>query len=159
MGDSHQDESWMRYAIDLAKRCPPSDSAFNVGAVVVANNTIVAQGYSRQFGPLDHAEEVALRQWRETEGDPVDLSEASIYSTLEPCGYRASRPTPCARHIIDSGLRRVVYAQDEPDTFVSAPSGADQLRRARINIIYLAKLADAAWELNGHLMLVCRICH
>jgi len=30
------DEGWMRLAIDLAWPCPPSDTAYSVGAVVAA---------------------------------------------------------------------------------------------------------------------------
>ncbi|QSB06377.1 deaminase [Natronoglycomyces albus] len=162
------DERWMRHAIELARHCPPSPDAFSVGAVVVVENEVVAQGYSRQDNPHDHAEEVALRALRlapgremTTQDDHIgggDLTDATIYSTMEPCGERASRPIPCAQLIIQSGLTRVVYAVGEPTTFVAAPRGAQLLREAGLTVVYLPELAKAAREVSRPIMLVCRIC-
>jgi pyrimidine deaminase RibD-like protein len=52
---------WMRAAIDLSRRCPPSTTAFSVGAIIVsADGEEIASGYSRQSDPHDHAEQAAL---------------------------------------------------------------------------------------------------
>jgi diaminohydroxyphosphoribosylaminopyrimidine deaminase / 5-amino-6-(5-phosphoribosylamino)uracil reductase len=52
---------WLRRAIELSRRCPPSRSAFAVGAVIVAGDgSVLATGYSREGSPHDHAEEAAL---------------------------------------------------------------------------------------------------
>ena len=88
------DRAWLAQTIDLSRRCPPSPSAFCVGAVVVAaDGTVMATGYSRETGPHAHAEEAALAKI-----GPADprLTGATLYSSLEPCRVRASRPT-CAR--------------------------------------------------------------
>nr|MDT0666752.1 dCMP deaminase [Micromonospora sp. DSM 115978] len=58
------DLQWLELAVELGRRCPPSTTAFAVGAVVVdfAGGTLLGQGFSRASDPHDHAEEVALRQ-------------------------------------------------------------------------------------------------
>ena len=54
--------SW-RWAVELSRLCPPSESAFSVGAVVVAEDgEVLATGFSREQEEHDHAEEVALRK-------------------------------------------------------------------------------------------------
>ncbi|HVT67559.1 MAG TPA: dCMP deaminase, partial [Trebonia sp.] len=74
----------MRLAVSLARQCPPSATAFSVGAVVVAaDGTELARGFSREGGdPVVHAEEAALAKL--APGDPR-LAGATVYSTLEPC--------------------------------------------------------------------------
>src|SRR3984885_10930219 len=56
------DERWMRLAIELAWQCPPSPTAYSVGAVIVdARGDEISRGFSREGGdPLVHAEESAL---------------------------------------------------------------------------------------------------
>lgn len=139
------DEHWLRQAIALAEHCPPSRTAFSVGAVIVAGDRVLATGHSRQHDPHDHAEEAALA------GLDADLADATIYSSLEPCGQRASRPRTCAELIIAAGIRRVVYAWAEPDTFV-APRGARLLTAAGVQLVRLPQLAEAAAAPNAHLL-------
>ena len=63
-----------------------------------------------------HAEESALGKL--SPGEPR-LAGATIYSTLEPCSQRKSRPRTCTELIIAAGLRRVVIAWREPALFVA----------------------------------------
>ncbi|GAA3021173.1 hypothetical protein Sfulv_59320 [Streptomyces fulvorobeus] len=49
----------------------------------------------------------------------------TVYSSLEPCAKRASRPRPCAQLIRDAGIQRVATAWREPDTFVSGADGTE----------------------------------
>ena len=145
-GATGADRAWLAQAIDLSRRCPPSASAFAVGAVVVAADGIVlATGYSREGSPYDHAEEAALAKL-----DPADprLGGATLYSSLEPCGVRASRPTPCAELIIGAGLRRVVIAWLEPPVFAPG-GGAARLREAGITVVEIPGLAAEARAVNA----------
>ncbi len=126
------DDRWLAEACALAERCPPSERAFSVGCVVVAAaGEVLATGWSRRDDPVDHAEEVALR-----DVDPADprLATATVYCSLEPCGQRASRPRTCVDHILAAGVPRVVMAWREPPTFVGAPSGAAQLEAAGVEV-------------------------
>ncbi|MEU5873688.1 deaminase [Glycomyces sp. NPDC047369] len=140
------DARWMRRACDLALRCPPSATAFSVGAVIVADGRVVGEGWSRAEGPHDHAEEVALRQ-----AGPAARG-AVAYSSMEPCARRASRPRPCAHLLADAGVARVAYAMPEPANFVSAPGGDAFLREHGVAVTVMPEFAAAAEEPNAHLL-------
>jgi 5-amino-6-(5-phosphoribosylamino)uracil reductase len=145
------DHQWLALACELADRCPPSDTAFSVGAVVVAaDGTELARGHSREAGdPVVHAEEAALAKL-----DPADprLPGATVYSSLEPCARRASRPAPCARLILDAGVRRVVTAWREPDTFVTDADGSGLLAAAGVQVVVLPEHEERAKAPNRHLL-------
>ena len=140
------DRAWLAQAIDLSRRSPPSRTAFAVGAVVVApDGAVLATGYSRQTSPHDHAEEAALAKL-----GPAGSRRggATLYSSLEPCRFRASRPRPCAELIIEAGLRRVVIAWLEPPVF-AAGGGAALLREAGVTVIEIPALAAEARAVNA----------
>ncbi|MFJ4486450.1 dihydrofolate reductase family protein [Streptomyces longwoodensis] len=148
---SAADRRWLALACDLADRCPPSDTAFSVGAVVVAaDGTELARGHSREGGdPVVHAEEAALA---ELGPDDPRLAGATVYSSLEPCARRASRPAPCARLILDAGVRRVVTAWREPDTFVEAADGSGLLAAHGADVVVLPEYEERAKGPNRHLL-------
>ncbi|MEU2776265.1 dihydrofolate reductase family protein [Streptomyces sp. NPDC007162] len=147
---SAADRHWLRLACELAAQCPPSRTAFSVGAVVVAaDGTELARGHSREAGnPVVHAEEAALAKI-----PPADprLATATVYTSLEPCTHRASRPHPCAELILRAGVRRVVTAWREPDTFVAAADGTGTLRRRGVRVVVLAEYEELAKVPNAHL--------
>jgi diaminohydroxyphosphoribosylaminopyrimidine deaminase/5-amino-6-(5-phosphoribosylamino)uracil reductase len=140
------DRQWLQQAIELSRCCPPSSSAFSVGAVIVAaDGTTMATGFSRQRHPHDHAEEGALATL--APGDPR-LAGATLYSSLEPCRFRASRPCPCAELIIAAGLRRVVIAWLEPPLFAQG-GGAELLRSSGVTVVEVPELAAEARAVNA----------
>jgi len=149
MSDSAE-ERWMRLAIELAWQCPPSATAFSVGAVIVdASGDEISRGYSREGGdPVVHAEESALGKL--AAGDPR-LAGATMYSTLEPCSQRKSRPRTCTQLIIAAGLRRVVIAWREPALFVADCQGYELLAEAGLEVAELPALAALAAAPNRHL--------
>ncbi|MBO3742544.1 deaminase [Actinoplanes flavus] len=144
------DHRWMSHAIELAHRCPASTSAFSVGAVIVdPDGRELAGGWSRDSDPRVHAEESALVRV----GDRARLRGATMYSTLEPCSKRASRPhATCASLIIAAGIPRVVIAWREPDLFVTC-EGVALLIAAGIEVVELPEFAAAARAANAHLAL------
>jgi diaminohydroxyphosphoribosylaminopyrimidine deaminase/5-amino-6-(5-phosphoribosylamino)uracil reductase len=166
-GDAGADHRWLAEAIGLSRRCPPSPSAFSVGAILVAaDGRVIAAGFSREHDPHDHAEEAALAKvaWPgcgpaagalPPGGRPADpqprLAGATLYSSLEPCAARASRSRPCAELIIAAGIRRVVIAWLEPPVFVPG-GGAAVLRAAGIAVTEIPGLAAAARAVNAHLL-------
>jgi 5-amino-6-(5-phosphoribosylamino)uracil reductase len=141
----------MRLAVSLARQCPPSDSAFSVGAVIVdAEGAELSRGFSREGGdPLVHAEEAALGKLSPGESR---LAGATIYSTLEPCSQRKSRPRTCTELIIAAGLRRVVIAWREPALFVADGQGYELLSRAGLTVTELPEFAADAVAPNRHLV-------
>ncbi len=143
-GDRH----WLRRAIELSRSCPPAP-LFCVGALLVDKaGGVLGSGFSRQRDPRDHAEEVALASVRP--GDQR-LRAATIYSSLEPCSTRASRPRSCTELILAAGVRRVVFAWREPDLFVDC-EGAEILAAAGVEVVELAELAPDVREINSHLL-------
>lgn len=149
MPSSHQDRRWLSLAIDLSKHCPPSQTAFSVGAVIIDDHgTEISRGHSREK-PHIHAEESALAKL--APGDDR-LRTATLYSSLEPCTHRSSRPETCTDLIITAGIPRVVIAWREPPTFVRAPNGIQTLRTAGITIIEYPDLAPAAAAVNATLL-------
>ncbi|NUS80900.1 MAG: 5-amino-6-(5-phosphoribosylamino)uracil reductase [Streptomyces sp.] len=145
------DHHWLRLACELAALCPPSRTAFSVGAVVVAaDGTELARGHSREGAdPVVHAEEAALAK---IGADDPRLASATVYSSLEPCARRASRPAPCARLILDAGVRRVVTTWREPDTFVTAADGNGLLASAGVDVVVLPEYEERAKAPNLHLL-------
>jgi pyrimidine deaminase RibD-like protein len=142
-----EDRRWLARAIELSRRCPPSASAFSVGAVLVsATGAVIATGFSRERDPADHAEEVALAR-----AAGPSLDGATLYSSLEPCLRRASRPRPCAELILEAGLRRVVLAWLEPPVFTPG-GGAAWLREHGVIVIEMPELAAAARAVNAGLL-------
>lgn len=141
----------MRLAVSLARQCPPSDSAFSVGAVIVdAEGAELSRGFSREGGdPLVHAEEAALGKLSPEE---PRLAGATIYSTLEPCSQRKSRPRTCTELIIAAALGRVVIAWREPALFVADGQGYELLSRAGLTVTELPEFAADAVAPNRHLV-------
>ncbi|MGO8884078.1 MAG: deaminase [Streptosporangiaceae bacterium] len=153
-GEPGVDRRWLRQAIGLSRRCPPSATAFSVGAIIVsADGEVLASGFSRERDPADHAEEVALAKAAGA-GCPAGsgaLAAATIYTSLEPCCRRASRPLPCAELIAAAGVRRVVLAWQEPPLFVPG-GGAAWLRGRGVAVVEIPDLAAEARAVNAHLM-------
>jgi diaminohydroxyphosphoribosylaminopyrimidine deaminase/5-amino-6-(5-phosphoribosylamino)uracil reductase len=150
MSDS-PDERWMRLAIELAWQCPPSPTAYSVGAVLVdADGDEISRGFSREGGdPVVHAEESALGKLA---ADDPRLAGATMYSTLEPCSQRKSRPRTCTELIIAAGLRRVVIAWREPALFVADAQGCELLSRAGLTVTELPEFTQDAIAPNRHLV-------
>ena len=96
-----------------------------VGCVLVAGDgTEVAEGFHRGAG-TPHAEVVAL-----AEAGPLARGTTAVV-TLEPCNH-TGRTGPCAQALRDAGVRRVVYAQPDPNPV--AAGGAATLRRAGVDV-------------------------
>lgn len=149
------DRRWLVEAISLSRRCPPSVSAYSVGAVLVAaDDTVLASAYSRESDPAGHAEEVALAKLGLPPVAAVagsELAAATLYSSLEPCAFRASRPVACADLIIASGIGRVVFAWREPP-ILAVGGGAGLLCAAGVEVVEVPELAAAAREVNAQLL-------
>ncbi|MBL9132222.1 MAG: bifunctional diaminohydroxyphosphoribosylaminopyrimidine deaminase/5-amino-6-(5-phosphoribosylamino)uracil reductase RibD [Verrucomicrobiaceae bacterium] len=106
------DARWMHLALDQAKRGigltspnPP------VGAVVVAQERVIGQGFHAKAGG-PHAEVEAIRDAQTN--FPKLLPGATIYVTLEPCCTHGRTP-PCTEAIKAAGIKRVVWGADDPN--------------------------------------------
>ena len=144
---SATDRHWLIAAIESSRLSPPAPDHYAVGAVVVgAGGRVLATGYTGEIDPHYHAEEAALAKLA-----GVDLSGATIYSSLEPCTTRRSRPRSCAGLILDAGLRRVVFALREPLVFADG-RGVESLLAAGVEVIEKPELGPLVAEVNEHIL-------
>jgi diaminohydroxyphosphoribosylaminopyrimidine deaminase / 5-amino-6-(5-phosphoribosylamino)uracil reductase len=146
MTGTARDREWLTLAVDLSRLSPPSPAHYAVGAVVTGHDgTLLASGYTGETHPAYHAEEAALA---ELAGRP---GAATLYTSLEPCTTRQSRPHPCTDLILAAGIRRVVLALREPLLFADC-HGVDTLRQAGVEVVEIGELAPAVREVNAHLL-------
>ena len=138
-GFSPSDERAMARALTLARRgrytVAPNPM---VGAVVTNGGEIVGEGWHRRAGG-EHAEAAALR----VAGN--DALDGTLYVTLEPCNHHGRTP-PCADRVIESGVKRVVFAHRDPNPEVTG-GGGDRLRAVGVRVEG-GLLAGQAVEMN-----------
>ncbi len=102
------DEVFMRRALELARQAEAADEV-PVGAVLVAEGRVLAEGWNRPIGtndPTAHAEIVALRA-AAAALENYRLVGTTLYVTLEPCPM-------CAGAIVHARVDRVVFAASDP---------------------------------------------
>lgn len=123
------DKKYMQIAIELAKKGAGTVNPNPmVGAVVVQDEKVIGTGYHKYFGG-PHAEVYALEEAAQNSND---LSNATIYVTLEPCSHYGKTP-PCAEKIVKMGLKRCVIGSSDPNPKV-AGKGVQILRNAGIEV-------------------------
>ena len=109
---SKKDKFYMQKALRLAKKGEGFTSPNPlVGAVVVKDGEIVGEGYHQYYGG-PHAEVYALDEAGKM------ARGSTIYVTLEPCSHHGKTP-PCSLKIINSGVKRVVAAMQDPNPEVA----------------------------------------
>jgi len=107
----------MELALSEAARAL-KEGEFPVGCVIIFNGDVVASGsrkgtasHGKRPGEIDHAEIRALRALEKvtTHHKGIDIvpEECLLYCTMEPC-------LMCFGAIILSGIKRVVYAFEDP---------------------------------------------
>ncbi len=97
-----------------------------VGAVIVRNGKVIGEGYHERYGEA-HAEINAFRNANE------NVKGAEMYVTLEPCSHYGKTP-PCARAIVEKGIRRVIVAMIDPNPEV-AGRGIQILKDQGIEVV------------------------
>ncbi|MBR4642061.1 MAG: bifunctional diaminohydroxyphosphoribosylaminopyrimidine deaminase/5-amino-6-(5-phosphoribosylamino)uracil reductase RibD [Selenomonadaceae bacterium] len=129
----------MREALKLARNAEGRTSPNPlVGAVVVKDGRIIAQGWHRKAG-TPHAEIHALNMAGEL------AKGATLYVTLEPCSHFGRTP-PCARAIVDAGIKKVFAAMKDPNPKV-AGRGFEILQSAGVEV-EVGLLEEEAQKLN-----------
>jgi diaminohydroxyphosphoribosylaminopyrimidine deaminase/5-amino-6-(5-phosphoribosylamino)uracil reductase len=96
-----------------------------VGAVIVKDSRIIAEGYHERCGSA-HAEINAFRSAKE------DLKDSTLYVNLEPCSHFGKTP-PCVDAIIKAGIKEVFVGTVDPNPKVSG-QGIDALQKAKIKV-------------------------
>jgi diaminohydroxyphosphoribosylaminopyrimidine deaminase/5-amino-6-(5-phosphoribosylamino)uracil reductase len=141
------DRHWLAAAIESSRLSPPAPDHYAVGAVIVdGDGRVLATGYTGEIDPHHHAEEAALVKLA-----GADLTGATVYSSLEPCTTRKSRPQSCAGLIVAAGLRRVVFALREPLIFADG-RGMETLAAAGLDVLELAEFGPLVVQVNEHIL-------
>jgi diaminohydroxyphosphoribosylaminopyrimidine deaminase/5-amino-6-(5-phosphoribosylamino)uracil reductase len=121
-----KDEEYMHLAMQLAEKGKGKTSPNPmVGAVIVKNHRVIAQGWHQRCGG-HHAEVIALRQagkW---------ATGARMYVTLEPC-FHFGRTPPCVDQLIAAGIKEVFIGMRDPNPLTNGKSMA-LLRKAGIRV-------------------------
>ena len=98
---NYSEKDFMRRAIELALQgegfVHPNPM---VGAVIVRDNKILAEGYQHNYGNL-HAERDALKNAAEQN---ISVEGAELFVTLEPCCHHGKQP-PCTQAIIAAKIK------------------------------------------------------
>jgi tRNA(adenine34) deaminase len=102
------DAQFMAHALQLA-RTAEANGEVPVGAVIVKDGMVIAEGWNRPIGthdPTAHAEIVAMRAAAQALGS-YRLLDTTLYVTLEPCAM-------CAGAMVHARVKRLVYAATDP---------------------------------------------
>ena len=120
------DKEYMQEALRIAENARGRTSPNPlVGAVIVKDGRIIAEGWHRQAG-TPHAEIHALKM------AGTLAKDATLYVTLEPCSHFGRTP-PCANAIVEVGIKKVIAAMSDPNPKV-AGRGLNILRKAGIEV-------------------------
>ena len=125
---SSQDETFMARAVELAMR-GRSRTAPNptVGAVMVRDGQIVAEGYHQFCGGL-HAERECIA---DAKTKSVDMGKCTMYVTLEPCNHHGKTP-PCTEGILEAGIPHIVVGTRDPNP--KAAGGIEYLESKEVRV-------------------------
>lgn len=108
MSFTERDLFWMQKALALAEQAKQAGEV-PVGAVLVHNDEVLAEGYNRPIAmhdPTAHAEIVTLRKAADVIKN-YRLVDATLYVSLEPCMM-------CAGAIVHARIKRLVYGASDP---------------------------------------------
>ncbi|ODQ63768.1 pseudouridine synthase [Nadsonia fulvescens var. elongata DSM 6958] len=145
---------FMELALDEANKCPPTTTAFGVGALLVHNSRILSTGFSRELVGNTHAEQCALEKYYKETGIRDEVPPGSvIFTTMEPCSERLSGNLPCANRIIATkGLKTVFVGVVEPETFIAKNVGRQKLAEAGIQYFHIAGYEESCLKAatKGH---------
>ncbi len=138
------DARFMGAALALGRRglglTAPNPS---VGSIVVRDGVVVGRGCTAPGG-RPHGEPAALVQ------AGAAAVGATLYVTLEPCSHHGVTP-PCCEAIVAAGIRRLVYALDDPNPAV-AGRGAAYCRNAGLDVVGGIGAVAARRDHLGHVL-------
>jgi tRNA(adenine34) deaminase len=105
---AREDVEFMARALELAREAEVAGEV-PVGAVIVKEGTIIAEGWNRPIGthdPSAHAEMIAMRAAAAALQN-YRLLDTTLYVTLEPCAM-------CAGAMVHARVKRLVFAATDP---------------------------------------------
>ncbi len=134
------DIKFMQRALALAAKAKGMTSPNPmVGAVLVKNGKIIAEGFHKRPG-TPHAEAIAIDRAGQ------EAANSSLYVTLEPCCHVDKRTPPCTKAILNARIQKVFIAMKDPNPKVSG-QGINELKMYGVEVAS-GLLEDKAKRLN-----------
>ena len=144
-GDAGPEYKFMALAVEEAQKSATQEDPTRprVGAVVVRDGGVLASAHRGEMKPGEHAEYTALERKLL---DSIDVAGSTVYTTLEPCVKRGPGKLPCANHLIDRKVSRVVVGMLDPNQDITG-KGILELRHSNVEVSLfptdlMAKLED-----------------
>ncbi len=114
MQPSDSERHWMARAVSLGKLARPEPGRWRpapaVGAVLVRNGDLLGEAFRGEGGDGRHAEFLLLHRLQD-----LDLTGATLFTTLEPCSVRNPPKVPCAQRLVDRRVATVAIGIDDPN--------------------------------------------
>lgn len=149
----------MHLAISEAAKSQPEDDGVHpkVGAVLTSEDgAVLQQAHRGERGHGDHAEYICLSKAGEAGQDPRD---GIMFVTLEPCtAPRGKDKTPCAKHLIQAGVRKVFIGMLDPNLVICG-HGETRLRFDMDVERFPGELVRQIEELNADFVALYRNSH
>lgn len=148
------DQTYLRRCFDLARLGAETVSPNPmVGAVLVAENRIIGEGFHRKPGE-PHAEVRALESVHLKDKHLIPFS--TLYVSLEPCNFFGRTP-PCTELIIKNNIKRVVISSLDYSPEVSG-KGMIRLREAGVDVTLLngLKNGEMGSQIRNHFVVTGR---
>lgn len=122
---------FMLLAMEEASKCisEPGKNSPCVGAVIVKDGVFLGSAFRGELKPGEHAEYTLLQRKLEN----IDVTNAIVYTTLEPCSGRNPPKIACAKWLFDRKVGEVVIGLLDPDPRIYG-NGMKALMDARIRI-------------------------
>lgn len=142
------EKKYMEQSIELARKCEDEDEKPHpkVGCVIVTEDKVI-EAYRNEVqlenGRADHAESIALKKC-----GTMDLRNAVLYTTLEPCTGRKHPDLSCAEKILQARIKKVVIGTYDPNPDIHC-SGEDLLIRRYVDVYHFSgELKRELFEIN-----------
>lgn len=142
------DCNYVARAMHNSLLCEPVPNRYSVGAVLVTLDGQEFDGYTGETDPTNHAEEEVIAK---ALAAGADLKGGTIYTTIEPCTKRKSKPESCSPLIIRHGLARSVFGLKEPPKFVDNV-GIETLANGGVEVVEMPAFAPEIIEINAHIL-------
>lgn len=164
--------AYLQQALELARKSPPRPTNYRVGAIIVTNPVaegsgpeILSTGYTMELPGNTHAEQCAIAKLAvkhitselQLHSILTEATNATLYTTLEPCGKRLSGNISCVRRIISTrddpskgssprdskcGIRKVIFGAKEPGVFVQDSESCRMMDEAGLEWEYVGALEE-----------------
>jgi pyrimidine deaminase RibD-like protein len=141
------DRDLMLKAVEIADGCTRDDPAQTpkVGAVVAVGGTEVASGAR---GVDNHAEKNALA---EADERGVQLDQATVYTTLEPCTFhaRSEELDSCTDRLVAARVKKVFVGLVDPNQDICG-RGISRLQESKIDVeLFPQDLSNRIVQMNA----------